>query len=105
MKDFKLLEGYKVWSHELNELGDDPHNPDYYNSENFKFVGVTKIKYLTDYVEPHKQMIYRSWNEGILVSGEWINRSHPMFNYPIVINEEDYYENIYPIEEENITTI
>lgn len=83
VKYFRFFEGNNIF--QLDEpdrvYSDDEYTPEYYNTDEFVFIGVTPSMYDPEDFEPTKAMLFRHIEEGNTVRGEVIRADHPMWNY------------------------
>jgi hypothetical protein len=63
----------------------DQTYPEYYNTDDHVFFGVTQVMFDPVWSEPYKFMLFRHIEDGNTVQGQRIGPEHPMYNFPDVI--------------------
>jgi hypothetical protein len=88
MKNFKFFEGpseMEDYPYQIPRVyTEDESNPEYYNTAEFVFIGLTPVMYNPETFEPTKGMLFRSIEGGNTVTGPTISIDHPMWNYEAV---------------------
>lgn len=88
MRKFKFFEGssdQEDYPYEIpRTYTEDEYNPQYYNTNEFIFFGLTPVMYNPLTFEPQRGMLFRSIEEGNTIQGPVIGPSHPMWNYETI---------------------
>ena len=58
------------------------NNPEYYNTREFEFIGVTPILFEPITFSATRSMLFRNRETGETTQGQIIRENHPMWNYP-----------------------
>jgi len=74
----------------LNNLDEREFNtyPEYYDTNEFQFIGVSSIRYSEWSLTPYRVKIYRNISDSVIaavIEGDRITPEHPMWNFPDVL--------------------